>query len=183
MSLDAQIQARLYEMPELERDRAARDVISYLALLADRERHLEATSRLPMSLAETEGLVEGFEVQYRGQIWGSLPMLDASQVIEIIGSVGDNRGRLKRLRDSSSVIAVRLANHFAYPEFQFDKRTHSIYEEVRVVNQQLGAASDPWGAIAWWTSTHPRLGGHRPIDAPDDSVLLDLLTAEVDLAF
>lgn len=180
---ETQIQEALRRLPVPERDRAAQDVISYLALLADRERHLEATSRLPMSLAETEGLVEGFEVQYRGQIRGSLPMLSASQVIEIIGSVGDNRGRLKRLRDSSSVIAVRLANHFAYPEFQFDKRTHSIFNQVSVVNRWLGAATDPWGAIAWWTSAHPRLGGRRPIDDPDDPVLSDLLTAEAEAGF
>ena len=38
-----------------------------------------------MSLAETEGLIQGFEVQYRGQTRDSLPMLYASQVIELLG--------------------------------------------------------------------------------------------------
>lgn len=128
-------------------------------------------------------LIEEFEKQYHEQVKADVPMLDASQVLEIISSNTGDRSRLKRLRDSSSLIAVQESNRFVYPEFQFDRRNHSIYETVSAINRELVAASDPWGAIAWWTFAHSRLDGRRPIDTPDDPILLDLLTAEIELAF
>ena len=171
-----QVKDLLLSSPEFP-EQTAYEVTSYLAQVAARPRHVETLAGLP-HLVEIEAKRQAYAGSFHRRLFAELPMLSAPAADEILGPVGDVRGRLKRLRSSSQLVAVKRGNAFVYPEFQLDRSRHRIRPVVARVNQALGAARDPWGALSWWTSPNPRWGHKRPIDHVDDAQLLTLAEAE-----
>ena len=162
--------------PELSS--ALDEVRSFLALVEARQENVERLSGEPR-LIETEMLSQGYAGLFHRQIFAECPMLSPRAVAEPAGN-RDVRGLSKRLRDSGDVIAVKHANAFVFPEFQFSTRDGKRRAAVAEVNQVLGAGRDPWGALAWWTAANPRWSNRRPIDTPDDSSLVELARADAD---
>lgn len=66
-----------------------------------------------------------------------------------------------RLR--SELIGLPVEGKFVYPEFQFHSDASNLREEVKAVNQELGAVDDPWGVADWWLSENEWLDT-RPVD-------------------
>ena len=160
----------------------AEEVASFLMLAADRGRHVETVAGSPQ-LVEAESLRQSYAGLFHRQSFETAPMLSAAAVVGTLGPVEDTRGFTKRLRATSTVIAVKHGNAFVYPAFQFDAGRHRVRPVVAEVNQALGAGADPWGALAWWAAPNPRWERHRPIDHPDDDRLVALATAEADDGF
>ncbi len=171
-----QVKDLLLSSPEFP-EQTAYEVTAYLAQVAARPRHVETLAG-PPRLVEIEAQRQAYAGSFHRRLFAELPMLSAPAADEILGPVGDVRGRLKRLRSSSQLVAVKRGNAFVYPEFQFDRSRHRIRPVVGRVNQALGAARDPWGALSWWTSPNPRWDRKRPIDHVDDAQLVELAEAE-----
>lgn len=171
-----QVKDLLLSSPEFPEE-AAYEVTAYLAQVAARPRHVDTLAGAP-HLVEIEAQREAYAGSFHRRLFAEFPMLNAAAADEILGPVGDVRGRLKRLRSRSQLVAVKHGNAFVYPEFQFDRRRHRIRPVVDQVNQTLGAARDPWGSLSWWTAPNPRWDRKRPIDHVDDEQLVELAEAE-----
>jgi len=110
----------------------------------------------------------------------TLPMLDADQVSELLGSRSQNqRQYAAALRRRGALLGLRRGNRYLYPKFQFDPKTRQVYPVIQIVGKVLDAGHDPWGAVSWWTSPNPRLRDQRaPMDLlakPDASADLPSL--------
>jgi hypothetical protein len=163
-------------------DQTADEVSGYLTLVGDRDRHVEELAGRPQ-LVETESLRQTYAGLFHRRMFETVPMLTAASIAELLGPVNDVRGYTKRLRDSSTVIALKRGNAYLYPAFQFDADRHQIHPTVSGVNEALGAARDPWGALAWWTTPNPRWKQRVPVDHLDDQRLLTLVSAETEDGF
>ncbi len=97
-----------------------------------------------------------------GTIWDE-PMLRSGAAAEALGAKATNREKVKTYRERSWLLGLPHGNGYVYPAFQFDKNKRNVHEEVRSVNESLGAADDPWGVASWWVSVHARLDA-RPCD-------------------
>lgn len=155
---------------------AASEILSFLTMLKERERHVESLAGPPL-LIEAEALAQAFAANFHRHVFRSVPMMSGRTVADVLGPVDDQRGFLKRLRDSSTAIALRSGNTFVYPAFQFDADQRQPHDVVARVNRRLNARQDPWGTLAWWLAENPRWGHRRPIDHSDDPVLVDLVEA------
>ena len=163
-------------------EQTADEVSGYLTLVSDRDRHVEELAGRPQ-LVETESLRQTYAGLFHRRMFETVPMLNAASIAELLGPVNDVRGYTKRLRDSSTVIALKRGNAYLYPAFQFDADRHKVRPTVSDVNEALGAAGDPWGALAWWTTPNPRWEHRVPIDHPDDQRLLTLVSAQAEDGF
>jgi hypothetical protein len=157
----------------------ADDVADYLRHRARRGDVIESMAGQP-GLLDTELRSQAFAGHFHREIFESVSMLSARGVAELLGPVTDVRGFARRLRANEGVVALRHKNTYVYPLFQFDERARALKPVVSEVNRLLGAAEDPWGAMAWWTSEHPRSGHRRPIEDPDDPRLVALVEADID---
>jgi hypothetical protein len=91
-----------------------------------------------------------------------LPVLDAEQASQFLGSRSQNqRQYAAALRRRGELLGLPRGNRFVYPKFQFDPKRQQVHPVIGVVGQILQAGSDPWAAVSWWTSPHPRLSGGR----------------------
>jgi hypothetical protein len=103
-----------------------------------------------------------------------LPMLDAAEVSELLGSRSTNpRQYAARLRREGTLIGLPRGNRYAYPRFQIDERTRHPYPAVKTVGNLLDSANDPWGVVSWWASPNSRL--------PEPQAPMDLLGTEGDV--
>lgn len=180
-SLLSQIGALVRSLPDSD-EGVADEVLAYLTLVTGRGRHVEDLAGAPR-LVEPESLRQTYAGLFHRHIFETVPLLDASSVAAILGPVQDIRGYTKRLRSTSTVIAVKRANTYLYPEFQFDRHRRCVRPVVARANEALDAARDPWGALAWWTAANPRWQRQRPIDHPDDVRLPALLAADTEDGF
>jgi hypothetical protein len=160
-------------------DRTAAEVLDYLAMVAERTRHVEDLAGTPQ-LVEPESLRQTYAGLFHRRMFETVQMLDGASVAEILGPVQDIRGYTKRLRSGSTVIAVRRGNTYLYPAFQFDPDHRRVRPVVARINEELAASVDPWGALAWWTAANPRWERRCPVDHPDDEQLTALLAADAD---
>lgn len=112
-----------------------------------------------------------------------MEVADAQEVADLLGPAKDARGFTRRLRRSSQVVALKHANTFVYPRFQFDFDRRVVRPVVAQVNRHLLASKDPWGALAWWLAEQPRWDRRRPVDHPDDVNLVSLVEADADDGF
>lgn len=161
---------------------AAEEVVAYLALRHARQDNVERVAGAPR-LVETEALSQSHAARFHRQVFDDVEVADAREVADLLGPAKDIRGFTQRLRRSSQVIALRHANTFVYPRFQFDFDRRGIRPVVAQVNRHLLASADPWGALAWWLAEQPRWAKKRPIDHPDDISLLGLVEADADDGF
>ena len=108
-----------------------------------------------------------------------LPMLDAAEVSELLGSRSANpRQYAARLRREGALIGLPRGNRYAYPRFQIDERTRHPYPAVKTVGHLLDSANDPWGVVGWWTSPNPRLPEQQaPMELLGTAGDVDRLTA------
>jgi hypothetical protein len=103
-----------------------------------------------------------------------LPMLDAAEVSELLGSRSTNpRQYAARLRREGALIGLPRGNRYAYPRFQIDERTRLPYPAIKTVGNLLDSANDPWGVVSWWTSSNSRL--------PEQQTPMELLGTESDV--
>lgn len=106
---------------------------------------------------------------------------EASARLSKSGS-GVSRTVAHEKRKQSKLLAVRVANGFRFPTFQFDPRG-GIRPLVADVNERLGALSDPWGTLSWWFDENEILGDARPADlvvsADLDEESLDAAVADL----
>ncbi|MHB8295526.1 MAG: hypothetical protein ACYDH5_13070 [Acidimicrobiales bacterium] len=138
---------------------------------------------LPAQLVEPEAVSQSHAARFHRQVFDEVQVADAQEVADLLGPARDTRGFTQRLRRSSQVIALKHANTFVYPRFQFDFDRHTVRPVVAQVNQRLRASTDPWGALAWWLAEQPRWGRRRPVGDPDDTSLVDLVEADADDGF
>ncbi len=73
------------------------EVVSYLRLVADRDRHVGTLSGEP-KLLETEALAQGYAGAYHREAFASVPMIDADALAATLEPLGvqDVRGFAKR---------------------------------------------------------------------------------------
>ena len=161
---------------------AAEEVVSYLAMRHAREDNVERMAGAPR-LVDTEAVSQSHAARFHRQVFDEVEVADAQEVADLLGPARDVRGFTQRLRRSSQVIALKHANTFVYPRFQFDVDRRALRPVVVQVNRQLLASMDPWGALAWWLAEQPRWARKRPIDHPDDIGLLGLVEADADDGF
>lgn len=163
---------------------AADEVVSFLRLVADRDRHVAALAGEP-KLMETEALAQSYAGAFHREAFATVVMIDGGAMVALLEPLGvtDARGFTKRLRDGSELIALKHGRAYVYPEFQFDPAKHKVRKVVADANLLLLAGRDPWGALAWWTSENPRWGRRRPIDYPDDERVVTLAGAVADDGF
>lgn len=134
-------------------------------------------------LVDTEAVSQSHAARFHREVFDEVEVADGQEVADLLGPAKDTRGFTQRLRRSSQVVALKHANTFVYPRFQFDYDRHTIRPVVAEVNRLLLASSDPWGALAWWLAEQPRWGRRRPVDHPDDMSLVDLVEADADDSF
>lgn len=67
-------------------------------------------------------------------------------------------------RKESKLLALKVANGFRFPTFQFDPRG-GIHPLVERANMRLGAFNDPWGTLSWWFEDNDILDGMTPAAA------------------
>ncbi|MHB8296266.1 MAG: hypothetical protein ACYDH5_16950 [Acidimicrobiales bacterium] len=176
----AEVRRLLLGSPE-HRD-AAEEVVAYLAMRSTREDNVERMAGAP-KLVDTEAVSQSHAARFHRQVFNEVEVADAQEVADLLGPARDTRGFTQRLRRSSQVIALKHANTFVYPRFQFDFERHTVRPVVAQVNQRLRASTDPWGALAWWLAEQPRWDRRRPVDHLDDASLVDLVEADADDGF
>jgi putative intracellular protease/amidase len=107
------------------------------------------------------------------------PMFDSAAVAQAMGSQATNaREFARQLRQQPGVLALALRNRFVFPAFQFDVARRRLWPVSREINQELGAADDPWGVAGFWFTIDPRLGT-RPADLVGHEERTDDLRAAV----
>ena len=161
------------------------EVEAYLRLVDDRERRVSALVGEPR-LVEVESVAQSYAASFHRHVLEEVETLGPEALVKLmepLGGVSEVRSYTKRLRDSSQVIALKTGRTYVYPYFQFDRRKHRVRPVVAEVNRILLANQDPWGAMAWWLSDNPRWGHRRPVDHPDDAVLVALAGALSDDGF
>lgn len=67
-------------------------------------------------------------------------------------------------RKESKLLALKVANGFRFPTFQFDPRS-GIHPLVERANMRLGAFKDPWGTLSWWFEGNDILDDETPAAA------------------
>ncbi len=67
-------------------------------------------------------------------------------------------------RKESKLLALKVANGFRFPAFQFDSRG-GIHPLVERANMRLGAFNDPWGTLSWWFEDNDILDNMTPAAA------------------
>ncbi|WP_143542736.1 hypothetical protein [Rhodococcus qingshengii] len=67
-------------------------------------------------------------------------------------------------RKESKLLALKVANGFRFPTFQFDPRG-GIHPLVERANMRLGAFNDPWGTLSWWFEDNDILDDMSPVAA------------------
>ena len=67
-------------------------------------------------------------------------------------------------RKESKLLALKVANGFRFPAFQFDPRG-GIHPLVERANVRLGAFTDPWGTLSWWFEDNDILDDVTPAAA------------------
>ncbi len=67
-------------------------------------------------------------------------------------------------RKESKLLALKVANGFRFPAFQFDPRG-GIHPLVERANMRLGAFHDPWGTLSWWFEDNDILDNMTPAAA------------------
>lgn len=67
-------------------------------------------------------------------------------------------------RKESKLLALKVANGFRFPTFQFDPRG-GIHPLVERANMRLGAFNDPWGTLSWWFEDNDILDNMTPAAA------------------
>ncbi len=153
-----------------------RSWLSLLALKSDVVRRLGGEPRRVLDEARqgvlAQAMVQGEAVQ---TIWRE-PMREPKDAAVALGAKATNRERVRQYRRRSWLLGLPAARGYLYPAFQFDPERRDIFAEVRAVNEQLGAAEDPWGVASWWTGRHARLGA-RPADLAGTSRAEDLVAA------
>lgn len=109
-------------------------------------------------------------------------LLDSRAVAQALGRTGQNaREAASTLRRAGRLVGIPHQRRYLYPAFQFDLAVRGLRPVVSRVNQELGAAEDPWGVASWWVSSHSRLGGRSPKDllgTPEERHLIELAAAE-----
>jgi hypothetical protein len=163
---------------------ATDEVVSYLKLVGDRERHIGALAGGP-KLLESEALAQSYAGSFHREAFANVPMIDANVLVTTLEPLGvqDVRGFAKRLRASSDVIALKQGRTYVYPKFQFDPAQHRVRTVVAEVNRRLLANRDPWGALAWWSTENPRWGRRKPVEHPDDKRVVALVEADLEDGF
>jgi hypothetical protein len=158
------------------------EVVGYLRFVEGSDQRLDALAGRPL-LLDTAMRAETYAGQFHRQVFDEVPMVNAKWVADLLGPVSDVRGFMRRLRASSDIVALKHGNTFVYPAFQFSAERREVKPAVAEANRLLRSATDPWGALAWWTAPNPRWGRRRPIEHADDRRLVALAGAEPDDGF
>lgn len=186
----AEVRRLLLSSPE--HHDAAEEVIAYLTMRSARQdnvKHMAGAPRLVDHMAgaprlvDTEAVSQSHAARFHRQVFDEVDVAGAQEVTDLLGPAKDTRGFTQRLRRSSQVVALKYANTFVYPRFQFDFDRHVLRPVVAQVNQHLHASTDPWGALAWWLAEQPRWARRRPIDHVDDESLVELVEADAEDGF
>ncbi|MCL6550080.1 MAG: hypothetical protein K6T37_03570 [Acidothermus cellulolyticus] len=166
--------------------RAVRDeVVTYLRLGGGADSVTDATVRLLLEAAQPSPrtLTAQLRREAEARAWllrGDL--LEARDVADLLGSTGRNRRQTaSALRKAGKLLGLEDRGRVYYPAFQIDATRGQVRPIVAELNQQLGAAVDPWGVASWWLTPHARLPrGKRPADLAvssrprDEQTLRDL---------
>lgn len=100
------------------------------------------------------------QAKLRGEAMGAIwdqPMFGPREVASAIGAKPSNREKVRQFRVRSWIVGLPSGRGFLYPAFQFDVNRREVFPEVRAVNVELSANSDPWGAASWWIAENARL--------------------------
>lgn len=116
----------------------------------------------------------------REEIRAAVPMLTAAEIARATGhSTKNPRVFGQRLREQSA-LAVREANSFKFPAFQFleSGKLHPRMKDVlQLINigRSQGETDDGWPAMIWMYSPSGLLAGQRPMDVfvDDAEAVLD----------
>ena len=81
-------------------------------------------------------------------IWDQ-PMLESREVATAVGAKASNREKVRQIRERSWIVGLASGRGYLYPAFQFDLNRREVFPEVREVNINLSANSDPWGVTSW----------------------------------
>jgi hypothetical protein len=141
---------------------------SVLATIAFRDRLIDELAGHPRQVVSAEDVADSVLRQARiageatATIW-EYPMLESRAAAVALGAKPANREKVRTYRDRSWLLGLPKGRGFIYPKFQFDPASRELYDEVRSVNELLGAHNDPWGVASWWSALNDRLGA-RPVD-------------------
>ena len=119
----------------------------------------------------TQARLHGEAIQ---TIWRE-PMLESRTVAMALGAKATNREKVRQFRERSWLLGLPMGRGYLYPAFQIDIERREVFPEVRAVNTQLEAASDPWSVASWWISRHARLGT-RPLELIGTDRAEDIVT-------
>lgn len=142
---------------------------------ADSLARLVEAAPLELPVEDSRRLVEQARLNQRARqaFVNEFPVLNATQVHEIIGSTAKNvHASATRLRREGRIFGVKVDDEYRYPVFQFDE-----YGAVKAgMRKLLGAAGDlrEWGLALWLAAPNGYLAGARPVDllgAEPDSVI------------
>ena len=140
-----------------------RSLLTLLTLRSDLARRLGGEPRRVLDEAEQTVMVQArLQGEAVRTIWRE-PMLEPRDAAVALGANRTNREKVRRYRERSWLLGLPASRGYLYPAFQFDAQRRDVFPEVRVVNERLEAASDPWGVASWWISRHDRLGA-RPVE-------------------
>lgn len=140
-----------------------RSLLAFVAARSDLETELAGGPRHVIDDVERKLMNRArWRAGVMSSIWQE-PMLEAGVAAAALGAKRSNREKTRQYRERSWLLGLRGARGYLFPEFQFDPRRRDVHPAVRVVNETLDAAGDPWGVASWWFSQHAGLGA-RPAD-------------------
>jgi hypothetical protein len=81
----------------------------------------------------------------------------------------DTKQALDDRRRRGTILGAKTSDGaWVYPAFQFDVRKHHVRSELTDVLAALKGAPR-WGALLWFTTSHPDLDNKSPLDAVRES--------------
>ncbi len=152
---------------------------SWLTLLALQNELALQIGGKPRKVVDEFGQIALSQAKLRGEairaIWDQ-PMLEPREVASAVGAKPSNREKVRQYRVRSWIVGLPSGRGFLYPAFQFDVNRRGVFPEVRAVNVELSANSDPWGVASWWINENARLQV-SPVDLVGTGKAQDLIDA------